>query len=101
MILNLNYEGFENYLIERKEISEFFGGVQYKFRFSNNYGASVIKHRDSYGYEEDLWELAVIVFTGESNDCWDLTYDTSITCDVEGWLTDEEVRKLLAEIKAL
>ena len=101
MILKLNYEGFEKDLIGREDGDELLGGVQYKFRFSNNYGASVIKHLSSYGHEEDLWELAVIVFTGESNDCWNLTYDTPITDDVKGWLTDEEVRTLLAEIKAL
>lgn len=97
MNLNLNYEGFETNLISEEPS---FGGVQYRFKFDNGYGASVIKHKYSYGSEDDLWELAVL-------DSFDvgpkgmLTYDTPITEDVEGYLTDEEVRNLLAQIKEL
>ena len=102
--LNLNYEGFEEYLVERKDRSTTIclreqPGVQYVFRFENNYGASVVKHLGSYGYDQDLWELAVIQFD-EDGKC-DLTYDTPITDDVEGYLTDEDVRNLLARIKEL
>lgn len=70
-------------------------GVQYFFSFANGYGASVIKRSGSYGYKEDLWELAVLDSDGE------LTYDTPITNDVLGHLTDEEVRETLAEIREL
>ena len=103
--LNLNYEGFEEYLVERKDRSmtnlrfEKEPGVMYVFRFENNYGASIIKLFGSYGYEENLWELAVIQFD-EDNE-YDITYDTPITKDVEGRLTDEDVRNLLARIKEL
>ena len=101
--LNLNYEGFEEYLVKRKDrpmtnlYFEKEPGVQYVFRFENNYGASIIKHLGSYGYEENLWELGVIRF--DEDDEYDLTYDTPITDDVEGYLTDEDVRNLLARIK--
>ena len=94
---NLNYEGFEGNLIKNRMTR--MGGVQYLFKFENNYGASVIKHEGSYGFMQDLWELAVIKF-GASGD-WDLCYDTEITCDVEGYLTDEAVRNLLQRIKEL
>ena len=96
MNLNLNYEGFENDLIKK---SNFLGGIQYLFKFENNFGASVIKHLGSYGHKEDLWELAVIEYyrSGE----WYLTYDTDITDDVIGFLTDEDVRELLTKIKEL
>ena len=100
MNLKLNYEGFESNLIAHGNV-EGFDGIQYLFRFENNYGASVIKHKGSYGHEDDLWELAVIEFETEYNDSWDLTYDTPITADVEGWLTDEDVRELLQRIKEL
>ncbi len=97
MNLNLNYEGFETYLVRRDD--NFHGnGVSYKFRFENRYGASVIKHNYSYGHENDLWELAVIYWY---DDDWDLVYDTDITADVEGYLTDEDVRNLLQRIKDL
>ena len=96
MNLNLNYEGFENDLIKK---SNFLGGIKYLFKFENNFGASVIKHLGSYGHEEDLWELAVVEYyrSGE----WHLTYDTDITDDVIGCLTDEDVRELLTKIKEL
>lgn len=91
-------EDFEPNLIKRHGIYE---GVQYIFRFDNDYGASVVKHGGSYGYHVDMWELAVIRFKNSSNDSWDLTYDTPITDDVIGFLNDEEVRDLLKKIKGL
>ena len=97
MNLNLNYEGFETNLIS-KEPS--FGGVQYRFKFDNRYGASVIKHKYSYGSADDLWELAVLGYSAVYPR-GKLTFDTPITEDVEGYLTDEEVRNLLAQIKEL
>ena len=91
----LNHEFFDDYLIERHPM---FDGIQYLFKFDNGYGASVVKFEGTYGYEEDLWELAVIEFV-ESGD-YELTYDTPIT-DVMGHLTDEKVSELLGEIKKL
>lgn len=100
MNLNLNYEGFESNLIHTRN-DNCMGGIQYVFRFQNHYGASVIKHRGSYGHEDDLWELAVIEFETDDNDHWELTYDTPITADVIGWQTDEQIRELLRKIKEL
>lgn len=100
MNFNLNYEGFEEYLLKRTDLSYFRNGVQYLFKFPNSLGASVIKHTSSYGYSEDLWELGVIRF-GTDDDVWDLDYETEITCDVIGFLTDEDVRDLLKRIKEL
>ena len=92
----LNYEGFEPYLHDWGSCWE---GVQYIFKFENSYGASIVKHNSSYGHERDLWELAVIKFY--STEEWGLVYDTEITDDVEGWLTDTDVKELLARIKGL
>lgn len=104
MNFNLNYEGFEDYLLKRTDLSDFRKGVHYLFKFPNNRGASVIKHTSSYGssygYSEDLWELGVIIF-GTDNDIWHLDYETEITNDVIGSLTDEDVRELLKRIKEL
>lgn len=94
--LNLNYEGFEQYLVETNSL---FDGIQYVFKFENNYGASVVKHGGSYGHSQDLWELAVLMYDDLNNR--ELCYDTPITEDVEGYLTDENVRDLLAKIKEL
>lgn len=95
MNLDLNHEGFENNLHVKRDRDD---GVQYLFKFENGYGASVIKHHGSYGHNEDLWELAVIKF---EDDNYYLNYDTPVTDDVLGWLTDEDVGKLLKRIKDL
>jgi hypothetical protein len=98
MNFNLNYEGFEKYLVEKKEQPIYPYGIQYIFRFENDYGASIVKNQMSYGHEDDLWELAVIVFC---DDRWDITYNTPITDDVIGHLPDEGVRLVLGRIKDL
>lgn len=93
--LKLNMEEFEDNLFKAKFI---FDGVQYVFKFANNYGASVVKHSGSYGCNEELWELAVIHFC---DDEWHLTYDTEITDDVLGYLSNQDVLDLLAKIRNL
>lgn len=98
MTLELNYGVFESYVVCKKKQ---FDGIQYIFRFENNYGASVVKHGGSYGHGKDLWELAVIKFTDESNEEWELNYDTEITSDVIGYLDDDDVRDLLNRIRGL
>lgn len=75
------------------------GGIQRLYRFTgNDYGASVVQHPYSYGGDRGLWELAVIVWNGEN---FGLCYDTPITDDVLGYLTEEEVIDTLVKIKAL
>ena len=74
------------------------GGVQNVFKFNNGYGASVVKHNYSYGGDRGLWELAVLLYDGDSSS---LTYDTSITDDVLGWLTEEDVKETLVKIEQL
>ena len=71
------------------------GGMQRKYQFPNGYGASVIQGEFSYGGDEGLFELAVFGPDGH------LTYDTPITDDVLGYLTEEDVVKTLALIEAL
>lgn len=76
------------------------GGTQVVHRFENNFGASVVRHKSSYGSEEGLFELAVLTFADETND-YELTYDTEITNDVLGYLTEEDVESLLKRIERL
>lgn len=68
-------------------------GTQWKFKFPNGYGASVID--DGYGARQGLYELAVLDLDGH------LTYDTPITDDVLGFLTEAEVAEALSAIAAL
>ncbi len=70
------------------------GGIQYKASFPNRYGASIVQHNFSYGKEQGLWELAVL-----KDD--DLSYDTPITNDVLGYLTEQEVNEILDAIEVL
>ena len=71
------------------------GGKQYIFKFPNGFGASVIQHSFSYGGARGLWELAVLDSAGR------LTYDTEITDDVIGYLSEDEVHETLNQIKKL
>jgi hypothetical protein len=74
-------------------------GIQKVYKFSNGYGASVVRHSFSYGREQGLWELAVIKFDNE--DKWGITYQTPITDDVIGHLTDEDVIDTLTKVSKL
>jgi len=81
--------------LEFKELDSFYKGVQCRIQFDNGYGASVVKHEYSYGGKDGLYELAVLDSDGH------LTYETSVTDDVEGYLTENEVTKLLEQIQKL
>ncbi len=74
-------------------------GLQRLYFFPNGYGASVVQHSGSYGGPEGMWELAVLA--GESQASYSLTYDTPITDDVLGWLSDSDVNGLLSQIADL
>lgn len=76
------------------------GGTQVVHRFENNFGASVVRHNFSYGGEDGLFELAVLEFPNETEE-YHLTYDTEITDDVLGYLTEEDVQDLLTRIEQL
>lgn len=79
---------YEEYIVRQNGL---FGGYQTIYKFPNGYGASVIYHEGSYGLE-----LAVLDPEGY------LTYDTSITDDVVGYIeNEEELNKLLKQIKEI
>jgi hypothetical protein len=75
------------------------GGIQAIVKFENNHGASVIKHEHSYGGKQGLYELAVIKY--DENGDWDICYDTPITDDVLGYLTEDDVTDYLTQIEQL
>lgn len=80
----------------RAEIHPAFDGLQAVVMFSNGYGASVINHFASHGLE-----LAVVVFHGPGFDDFSLVYDTPVTSDVLGHLSEDELRATLAQIENL
>lgn len=77
------------------------GGMQARFRFANGYGASVICTPFSRGGPEGLLELAVLRFSGEQDDEWEVVYDTPLTDDVLGYLTPADVKALLQQTSEL
>lgn len=88
---------FQEYL---KEVDyDFLGGSRYVFIFENEYGASVISHIGSYGGREGLWEIAVL--KNDGNGKYDIRYDSGITEDVIGYLSDDQVNEYLGMIKNL
>jgi hypothetical protein len=66
-----------------------------KVIFDNGYGASIVKGEHTYGGREGLYELAVLGKDGK------LTYETPITDDVEGYLSEDNVTKLMEQIQNL
>ena len=70
-------------------------GVQARIQFDNGYGASVVKTPYTYGGDRGLYELAVLDSEGH------LTYATSVTDDVIGYLRPEDVTDVLAKIQQL
>jgi hypothetical protein len=74
-------------------------GIQaFKF-FPNGYGVSVVRFRGSYGYEDGLYEVAVLKGTDENN--FEICYDTVVTDDVIGHQSEEQVEVLLYEVENL
>lgn len=70
------------------------GSTARRYRFPNNYGASVVKGGPlAYGGHE----LAVLDFVGGTR----ITYDTPITDDVVGHLTSTSEADILQAIKDL
>jgi hypothetical protein len=66
-----------------------------RIMFDNGYGASVVVGPHTYGGEDGLYELAVLDSNGN------LTYETPVTGDVEGYLSEDDVTKLLEQIQKL
>lgn len=107
MKTDLIYDEFKDYEVDIEYLKEFNNmylqlgqeAFAHRFRFDNHYGASVVKHFGSYGFELDLFELAVLLF--DDNGTSELCYTTPITNDVICYLTNDDVLKILTDIKNL
>ena len=73
----------------------FMVGKKARMHFDNGYGVSVVSHSYSYGGRDGLYEVAVL----DSND--ELTYDTPVTNDVIGYLTEEDVSNVMKQVQEL
>ncbi len=74
----------------------FTSGEISRLYFDNGYGVSVVRGEHTYGGREGLYELAVVDAKTD-----EITYDTPITDDVIGYLTEDGVTALMAEIQLL
>lgn len=77
------------------DVNPYLGGIQREYKFPNGYGASCVCNIGSYGGYAGLWEIAVLDLNGN------ITYDTDITDDVIGYLTEEAVQETLEIIRKL
>lgn len=71
--------------------------------FENGYGVSVVRDVYTYGGKEGLFELAVTAHEKdeEGKTVTHICYDTPITDDVIGYLTEEQVKEITEQVKAL
>jgi hypothetical protein len=72
-----------------------YGGIISRIIFDNGYGATVVQGPHSYGGSDGLYELAVV---GKNDE---ICYDTPVTGDVEGYLSEAQVTDLLIKIQQL
>ena len=101
LYLKLNDE-FKGFVTSRKNADDLSDpskkGVKYRICFPEvGYGASVIKIYGSYGYEKDLWELALLS-NRDGDGKWKVEDTELVEYDVLGYLTDEQVNKILKYI---
>lgn len=75
-------------------VSRLHGGVAARLSFPNGYGVSVVRSDTSYGGPAGLYELAVLV---EGR----IVYDTPVTNDVLGHLSEGDVTERLNEVARL
>jgi len=73
----------------------FLNGIKSSLHFENGYGVSVVKHKYSYGYGKGLYEMAIM---DKDND---IVYDTPITDDVLGYLTEDDVSNYMIKVQRL
>ena len=78
-------------------------GLQATHFFPNGYGVSVVRFKaggiyGSYTNGESDWELAVLKGNKKK---WSLTYNTPITEDVLGYLSEKDVTDTMKKIQSL
>jgi hypothetical protein len=73
-------------------------GIQALHFFPNGYGVSVVRFPGSYGFQDDLYEVAIL--KGIENN-WEICYDTLVADDVLGHRDEQDVEIIMEEVKAL
>ena len=86
---------FNDIIFKSNPMGEEYGIVS-RTKFDNGYEVSVVKSKYSYGGDRGLYELAVLDHSNGGP-----IYYTSVTDDVLGWLTEDDVTAHMAEIQEL
>jgi hypothetical protein len=73
----------------------FLDGIKSSLHFENEYGVSVVRHKYSYGYGLGLYEMAIM------NKDNDIVYNTPVTNDVLGYLTENDVSNYMIKVQRL
>ena len=71
------------------------GGVMSRIIFDNGFGASIVCTPHTYGGDKGLYEIAVLDTEGK------ITYNTSVTDDVIGYLRPQDVTDVMEKIQQL
>ena len=85
---------FKKHSIAESGIERYQDAKQATETFENNYGVSVIFGNCFYSNGKDTYEVAVL-YDG------DITYNTEITNDVLGHLSEEEVSEIMIKVQSL
>lgn len=75
-------------------------GVQTQHFFPNGYGVSVVRFNGSYGYEDGLYEVAILKGT---KDNWVITYEAppvNYVAGVIGYLDEQGVENILTRVES-
>ena len=86
---------FQDLEFEHVNDAPFMVGKRSRMHFDNGYGVSVVSHSYSYGGKNGLFEIAVLDKDGNLN------YDTPVTNDVIGYLTEEDVTNVMKQVQEL
>ena len=86
---------FEDLEFEQLNDAPYMVGKQSRMQFDNGFGVSVVSHSYSYGGRDGLYEVAVLDKDGV------LTYETPVTNDVIGYLTEEDVNDIMKQVQEL
>ena len=86
---------FEDLEFEQLNDAPYMVGKKSRMHFDNGFGVSVVSHNHSYGVCDGLYEVAVLDKDGV------LTYETPVTSDVIGYLSEEDVTDVMKQVQEL
>lgn len=85
------------YVVHTRKATDLRESNQIVMRFPNNYGASIIQGKHTYGGSDGLYEIAVIYFDNDNH--YYIDNDNPLSNgDVFGYLTDDDVAETLNRI---